>query len=252
MRSQQGRAVQTDCPTPDMLIAAGEGVLPESLERRVQFHLDRCRRCAMLRRELTTSPLAEPTLEEITRLRQRIKAGTKRAKRPGVRYAAFAASMAIALMLPLASEQEKPARLVRDKSSDTSAHSANRAATDTCKPAVTKAPLRLPLATAMVMRGAKSANEQRYLRELGDALAPYRVDDFPTASERLERLTSRYPQRVEPVFYLGVARLIAGDTRGAAEALESAKKIGSEELDNDIARYLSMARQGAGCTERID
>src|SRR5262245_13518021 len=100
MRLQQSGAVNTGGPTLDLLIAAGEGVLPESLDRSVQFHLNWCRTCAMLRFELTASSLGEPTLEELTRVRQRVELGTRRAKRLGVRYAAFAAGVAIILMLP--------------------------------------------------------------------------------------------------------------------------------------------------------
>lgn len=229
----------SSCPAPDMLIAAGEGVLPESLERSVQFHLDGCRMCAMLRHELTASPLAEPTREELARLGQRVEAGTRRARRLGVRYAAVAAGVAIALMLPLAWEREKPVTLLREKATGLSVQ---------CLPAIAKARLRLPLATALVMRGASGADEQRYLRDLGHALAPYRADDFREASARLESLAARYPRRVEPVFYLGVARLIGGDVEAATGALESAKKIGSDELDGDIATYLSLARQAAGCS----
>src|SRR5688572_8800690 len=101
-------SLQTGCPAPDMLIAAGEGVLPEKLEHAVTLHLNSCRTCAMLRHDLTASPLAEPTLEEMTRLQRSIKAGMRPAKRPAVRYAAFAASVAIVLTLPLFWEQEKP------------------------------------------------------------------------------------------------------------------------------------------------
>jgi hypothetical protein len=229
-----------------MLTAAGEGVLPERLEHSVQLHLDWCRRCAMLRRDLTVSPLAEPTLEEITRVQQRVKASTHQSKRAAVRYAAFAACAAIVLMLPLAWEQEKPVRMLQEKTAERSIQTTT-SITSKCRPTVTKAPLRLPLATAMVIRGARGAEEQRFLRELGQALAPYRADDFVKASAGLERLASRYPRRVEPVFYLGVARLMGGDAEAATEALESAKKIGSEELDEDIARYLSMAQRASTC-----
>jgi RNA polymerase sigma-70 factor, ECF subfamily len=152
-----------------------------------------------------------------------------------------AACVAVALVVPLAREEEKLITSLR------SVHATNRAVAAECVRPVAKAPLRLPLATAMVMRGAKGADEQRYLRELGHALEPYRADDFQEASARLERLASRYPRRVEPVFYLGVARLIAGHAEAAARALESAKRIGSGELDDDITAYLSKARQAAAC-----
>jgi hypothetical protein len=248
MRLEQIGVVQTGCPAPDMLMAAGEGVLPESVERSVRFHLDSCRTCAMLRHELTASPLAEPTLEEMTLLWRRIQAGRRRAvRRLGVRYAAFAAGVAIMVMLPLAWEQEKPITPLQGKAASMTVPATASVTLPGCSPPVAKAPLRLPLATAMVMRGASRADEQRYLRELGRALAPYHADDFEKASARLERLASRYPRRVEPVFYLGVARLIGGHVEAAARALESAKGIGSEELGDDIATYLSAARQAAAC-----
>jgi hypothetical protein len=246
MRLQKVGVVRTGCPAPDMLIAAGEGVLPECFERSIQLHLNSCWTCTVLRRELTTSPLSEPTLEETTRVRQRIKAGM-RARSLGMKYAAFAAGVAIVLMVPFVWEQEKPVAPLRDNDQSTSVRAATGAPIVGCLPPIAKAPLRLPLATAMVVRGPSGADEQEYLRELGSALASYRTDDFENASARLKRLASRYPRRVEPVFYLGVALLMGGDATAAAKALESAKRIGSEELAADIATYLSRAQQAAAC-----
>ena len=94
MKPQRAGVVGNDCPAPDVLVAAGEGVLPESLDHCVQLHLHWCRRCAMLKRELSASALGEPTLEEITRVRQRIQGSTRRVRRPRLKYGAVAAAIA--------------------------------------------------------------------------------------------------------------------------------------------------------------
>jgi hypothetical protein len=56
---------------------------------------------------------------------------------------------------------------------------------------------------------------------------------------------------VEPVFYLGVARLITGDVVAATRALEAARRIGSDELNGDITTYLAAAQQAAVCNARL-
>ena len=78
-----------------------------------------------------------------------------------------------------------------------------------------KAPLKLPLAAALVVRGEADLSGRRYLTELGRALDAYRSGQFEKAAQKLESLAARYPKAVEPVFYLGVTRLLLDQTAGS-------------------------------------
>ncbi|MCB1022657.1 MAG: hypothetical protein KDC27_22190, partial [Acidobacteria bacterium] len=59
-------------------------------------------------------------------------------------------------------------------------------------------------------------------------------------------LAEKFPEAVEPRFYLGVAELLDGDPRAASGDLEAARRIGGEALDDEIAWYLAAARERSG------
>lgn len=224
------------CPAPDMLVAYGEGVLPGDMETSVGEHLASCRVCARLREDLRESPIAEPTLAELDRLRQRMPARTAPPRR--IRIAAVGAiAAALVAGVYFWPESTQPDRQV--------------AATVPPEPKpvykldVKPAPLRLPLATALVLRGeaASPKKEDAFLKQLGEALEPYRAGRYTDAAQRLHALAQQYPRAVEPPFYEGVARLLAGDSNGALPSLEAARSIGGEALDDDISWYLAAAHE---------
>ena len=112
------------------------------------------------------------------------------------------------------------------------------------------APLKLPFAAALVLRGQPGGASEPYLRELGAALEPYRASQYAEAARRLAELGRKFPDAVEPPFYEGVAKLLLEDTAGAVAALENARRIGGEALNDDIAWYLAAARERAGEWDR--
>ena len=233
--------VKTRCPGPDMLLAAEEGVLPEETSVRVREHVDSCAICLQMQRDLRSPALSEPTLAQLARVRRRVFGLSPRRSW----YAACAACLLAAAGLG-----------VWMKIGNGPAPSASRATVEAPAPgraqfrlSLEPAPLRLRLEDALVFRGQPAQVATSYLKQLGDALTPYRAGDYRAASERLGALAARYPRAVEPVFYLGVSRLLLGDTRNALTALKEARKIGGEALDDDIAWYLSVAHERSGAWE---
>jgi hypothetical protein len=229
------------CPPPDQLLALEEGVLPEDVAREIEVHIASCRLCEMLRSDLAEPSIAEPTLDQIARVRRRVKAGASSRGRLIVRYGAIAATLATVAILGSylfrdyrrpASERIETVKLPPEfqKTPPIEYHLP-----------LEKAPLKLPLPAMVVLRGVENQENEAYLKELGAAMEPYRSDRFEEASRRLESLAGRYPAAVEPVFYLGVSRLLQNDLAGAATALEKARKIGGEALNDDIAWYLAVA-----------
>ncbi|MCB1022292.1 MAG: hypothetical protein KDC27_20350, partial [Acidobacteria bacterium] len=83
------------CPDPDLLLASGEGVLPEQLEREAQAHLAECALCRQLLEDLRSPAFAEPTLDELARLERTVFAA-KTKGRPWKTAAVIAAAVLLA------------------------------------------------------------------------------------------------------------------------------------------------------------
>ena len=111
---------------------------------------------------------------------------------------------------------------------------------------VDPAPLRLPLATAVLLRGKTEKTSEAYLAALGEAMQPYRERRYAESVRQLASLESRYPKAVEPAFYLGVSQLLSGEYSNAIASLEEARKLGGDALNDDIAWYLAIARERTG------
>ncbi len=221
-----------NCPPPGMLLAAGEGVLPPEAEAEVRAHLESCATCAQLRDDLSSAALAEPTLENLENVRQRVL-GRRRAF---PRYAGVAAAAAAVL---LAVYFWSPAR---------GPHPTVQPGHEVVhyRLALEPAPLRLPLATALVLRGKPASGSPEYLTALGEALQPYRAGQYSESTQRLAALAAKYPKAVEPPFYQGVAMLMAGDAAGARGPLDRAHQIDGEALTRDIAWYRAIAAERTG------
>ncbi len=236
-----GSAEAAPCPPPDQLLALEEGVLPEQVAAHLREHVASCRLCEMLSRDLAEPSLSEPTLDQVARVRRRVKAGSTSRGQIVVRYGAIAASLATVAILAsyLLREDRKPDVVAKDTS--TQSPDVKKTAPVQYRLGLEKAPLKLPLPAMVVLRGEENQQNESYLKELGAAMEPYRADRFDDAARRLESLAGRYPAAVEPVFYLGVARLFQNDAAGAVDALEKARKIGGEALNEEIAWYLAAA-----------
>jgi len=225
------------CPAPDLLLAAEQGVLSEETTRRVRQHTEGCGFCLQLLRDLHAPGLCEPSLAELERVRRKVFGYRSR-----TRHAAWAACLLAAAGLGVWVTTRNGAA----PETSQSASPASLPAVVEYRLPLAPAPLRLSLDEALVFRGRQKAAPTVYLEQLGEALAPYRAGDYRTASMRLGALASHYPRAVEPAFYLGVSRLMAGDARAALTALEKAREIGGEALDDDITWYLAVAHERNG------
>ncbi len=228
--------VNNTCPRPDMLTVVDEGVLPDATAAEIRDHVAGCFVCRRLQQDLRESPLVEPTLEELTRVRKRVL-GRGRPSSGIVRYVAVAAAALLTVGgLYFARHSEPPAPAVVAVSQPALVYRLK----------LSPAPLRLPFAAALLLRGKEENGNQKYLAELGDALKPYHEARYKEASEALAGLCERYPKAVEPLFYRGVSRLLLDDASGALVLLEQARKIGGEALNDDILWYLAVAQERTG------
>src|SRR5262249_42157289 len=89
-----------------------------------------------------------------------------------------------------------------------------------------------------------------YARELAQALAPYRNDNFAGAAQLLEPVARKHSRKPEPSFYLGVSLLLLDRPADAVKWLENAKKSFESRRANEAAWYLSVALQRAGDLQR--
>jgi hypothetical protein len=213
-------------PQPALLRAVDEGVLPEEVAREVRDHLAECEICVQLRDDLTS--LAESTTPQHHAGRNRWWT-----------YAAVAATAAAAVIVilwppepaPIAQRIEPPVLL-------------------TYRLPLELAPLRLPLDSALTLRGERNSTSVSYLTALGAALEPYRKGSFHEAAIKLRALGTRSPQAMEPPFYLGVSLLLSGDAKAAAATLQEAQQIGGEALKEDVVWYLAIAYERSGAWQQ--
>jgi tetratricopeptide (TPR) repeat protein len=238
----------TSCPLPDVLIAMQSGVLPLDAARSAKAHVQTCPLCSMLQRDLCDSPLAEPTLDDVARLRRRIRSRATLRAGKRAHYAA-AGLVAAALLIGYFAwwcVHTPPAMTQASRL----AEQPRAAEPAKYRLALAMPPLKLPPSTVVVLRGEMQRRDNRYLLELGRALAPYHKGQFDHAERLLDELARRYPRAVEPLFYLGVARLFLGQAREAADALEKAQRVGGGALADDILWYLAVAFERSGGFDR--
>lgn len=221
-------------PLPDRLCALDENVLPPEMEREIREHLAACRVCARLREDLRHPALSEPTLADLASLRKRVLPGAApRVSRWWMAAAAAVAAVAASLYFTQPAPAPHPLPVAQ-------------APPPVFRLPLEPAPLRLPLASAVTIRGQREQQVQKYLEQLGAALTPYRAGKYGEAGVELERLAAEYPKAVEPPFYRGVAFLLAGDASAALGWLRKARAIGGEALDDDISWYLAIALERTG------
>jgi TolA-binding protein len=223
---KQLESLKSHCPHPDLVLAAREGVLPEGTGAGILAHLAECPLCQALARDLADPELSAPTIKEEKRILRRVRRGTgERPKWPWLWFAAPAAAVAalgLVFLLPREPRAATPAPLT--------------------KAALEKPPVNLPLASALVWRGAGD-EPQRLLQELGEALEPYRAGQYEESVQRLAAFTARYPKSPEAYFYLGVSLLFLDRKAEAAVALARAQELATGPLAAQTAKYLDLARR---------
>jgi hypothetical protein len=220
--------VAPGCPPPALLRAASVGALPDEIAGGIGAHVHACAICRQLTADLLDLDTEIDMLED-ARIRRRVDRGRRA---PVWRIAAIAATVTIAAggaLLVLAASKigaipvvDRPARAT-PRPPFVSILSADKLA-----PRIT--------AATLVWRGGGD----RFELDLAAALKPYADNNFKAAGAALERLASRYPDRAEPVLYLGVSRLLMDRPLEAEKALRKAASLGGPMVD-DARWYLSVA-----------
>lgn len=235
------RKAKRNCPSPDLLLALEQGVLPPKVATAIVAHLQSCRICDRLTSDLGQLSLSEPTLAEVRHLRQRVL--QKISGRPqSAGFSAIAAS--ILILASVAAYWELHARKTDFRPAAVLAPQASSPAT--YRLPLRKAPLRPRVIATITIHGNTVPKSAMYLRALGEALAPYQSDNFPEAAHRLESLAERYPTSADPLFYLAVTRLLSGDPARALPTLKEAQRIGGTPLAEDIEWYLAISHERLG------
>lgn len=234
-----GSPADRRCPSPDVLLPAAEGTLPEPVLSRVRAHAAGCPLCRELTAALQTAADAAPTPDEEARLAAAKPArGSPRLAWWPVMAAAAAilavTAVSVAWLLdatPPASPAAQPVRVEA------------RARGGFLLPLE---PPRIDLPrTPLVLRGAPV---DPYVTELIRAVEPLRAGAYAEAAEGLQRLHDRYPQRPHSSFYLGVALLLGGQVERAITPLERARDLAPDggALRSDASWYLAVAFERAG------
>jgi hypothetical protein len=185
---------------------------------------------------------SEPTVGGLNRVRERVFERT--AARPRA-FRIAAAAAAVVSVFAIYLWRERPVQQAAPQPSV-----AQKKAIERDRLTLKAAPLRLPFAAAIVLRGKDNRVSEAYLKELGRALEPYRSSKYAEAVPALSALRRGYPKAVEPPFYEGVARLLMGDVNGSLAALATAQAIGGEALNDDIDWYLAIAHERSGHWEK--
>lgn len=226
------------CPAPRLLRALAAGVLPE--ETGIAEHVERCSFCQSLVRDLQDLEPFEPTIQEESRIHDRISKVIQKS-RHSVRFwiplAAATAGVAIlaaALQWTFVGQRPDSAPL------QTAANLPAPVLLPLEKPAV-----KVSLPDALVFRSEPS-NQAKLMEDLRKALEPYKADNFGDAAQRLELFTKQYPRSIEGRFYLGVSLVFLSRPADAAAELEKAKELNVASFARDVSWYLSIAYQRAG------
>lgn len=263
-------------PSLELLHAARHDVLPGELQARLNAHLDASPWSRTLADGVADAALVESgddPLDAVTeaRILARVTRDTRGATPASPRRwlhplplwigAAAAASLLIALGVQLARVSSPPAPVQTPTVAQRETPTAP-APSPNPEPAATvaqAAPFVLPFekpsvrlsATALVWRGPGdgATSNARYLTDLKPGLDAYRASDYATAGAALGALRSRYPGAVEPLFYQGASRLLAGDPAGAIEPLSEAARVADDTFASDVTLLLAAAEQRTGRTD---
>lgn len=252
----QLRGRPTPCPAPDLLQAAQADVLPAEQRLEIIRHLQSCRLCQSLVKDLEA--VDEGTLATAARKRiwQRVGAGIE-AESTATKAEVSVASrrsywrpLSLATVATAAVLVVFAVRWVQDRQHPASIVAKNGRAqvTSTPPPSVfrlDKAPVVLPASGVVVWRG-QTDSSQRQIKALEEALAPYQSDNYAEAARRLEELRKKYPRMAEAPFYLGICQLFLNQNEAASKSLKDAVNLAEPPLSQAAAWYLALAfhRQG--------
>jgi hypothetical protein len=243
------------CPDPALWPALEGGVLPESLATPAAEHLRECQVCQALAGDLASddmtsaveaNPVALPPPPALPR-----KAAAATPSRWGWLLRPLPAAAGLLVALAAASAwwmTGGPQASVRAPAAPAPASGPVRAEPPSYRLSLEKPPVVVPLGTALVWRSDSASEHDQYLADLAAALVPYRNDEFGEAAVRLLAVTRRHPT-AEAWFYLGVSRLLLGESHAAVGDLRRARELAQPPLRDDASWYLAVALERAGAAE---
>ncbi|MBL8177588.1 MAG: hypothetical protein JNK48_23125 [Bryobacterales bacterium] len=235
------------CPAFDLVLAARAGVLEQAQATPLLSHLESCRFCQALCADFAQGESSSATLENRERIRARLdRAIAKPIRGPWYRRWEILAAAAGAVACLSVAVQLRRTPAPHPASS--------RVVIQSVKPQfflkLTAPPVKLSLNSAITWRGEGKAGGDGYLKELGDALAPYRAADYGEAASRLGKLAGKYPESAEAAFYHGVSLLLSDRASEAKGALERAESLHPQALREDVEWFLSAASERTGNPEQ--
>jgi hypothetical protein len=234
-------AAARGCPPPEQIIALlGEG-LPSDLRQAIVAHVERCAACRRLAADLALLAEVEPPGSLDARV---LDASTStRARWALVAAAVILAAIGLSTWWRVrAPEGPAPARVASSAATTRPSSAAAVSVPQAGGWKIDKPSIVLPVATAIIMRGADSSGGAALLT----ALEPYRHNDFSAAAARLQAFTAAQPGSSDGWFYLGASRLLAGDAVGARAALDEADRLHAAERHPEIEWLLATALARAG------
>jgi hypothetical protein len=241
------RRKHQDTPSLAMLRAADADALPPELQATVTRHLQHSAWSRAVVEGLRDTGV-DDRLDEVSqeRLWQRINrdaaAAAPRSRMPAMMFGglALAATVLIAVVIPRLNETATVAPV-----------DAPPAAVVTPLPAPAPPPPQIAF-TAPDIKLSPSAltwrdsTENPFVQDLAPAFSAYRAAEYARAAAAFDRVTPKYANAIEVRFYGGVSHLLAGDHARAIEALEAAARLNSVTFADDVAWFLTVARQRAG------
>ncbi len=229
------------CPPPELLQVFHVGGVRGRVEARVKRHVERCRLCQDLIRDLASinAPL---TAEEDSRIHDRVFAEPVQERRLRRRWLfwpmipVLAAAAAIVIAVRIHRGHARQAGEVVSRAEPAPLASLPVFALE--KPSIV-----LPL--PMLMRGA-TGGRTAYVNALARALKPYQQDDYRTAEAQLEALAAKYPKSARALFYSGVSALLAGRNDAAVKDLSRTGALAHGSFANECQWYLALAEVRSG------
>jgi len=248
------RATSAPHPSEDDWVRFAGGALDEASRRQLADHVTACARCADVFRAVAHVRDGAPALDAMAALPA---SGRVRS----VSRAWYGLALAATLVLVVAGVARWSGRPGAPAApSQVTATAPTPAAEPSTPPptalAVAAGPrswaalpvapaITLPASLALVARGASSEAEA-FMAAFGVAVVPYRTGRYSDAAAALDDVARRYPDIAEGWFYLGAARLLAGDAVGAVAPLERARASTVLAVEARWLGAVALERTGRG------
>lgn len=232
-------------PSPDLLRAAAENVLPDDIEKQVRKHVSDCEVCSVLQPDLSQLEPREPTADQRRRIRERLPSANSGGAKEG-HFGRRRLLLAVGVAACILAAGISAKWLWRPASAQLP--SRPRPASPALFPPITvaKAPIEIP-AAMLPTRGARNPDTPS-LQAWTFALKPYQDGDYARAVRELENVTGKYPRFADGYFYLGVSQLMLQRNEDGVLNLEAARRLASSKRRLQVQWYLGAAYARLGHT----